>query len=555
MSRRDDEQFEELIVEFFKLVILVTALLVVGAWLAGRWLCQACTWATVTSSRRLPDGAATEQQAAWLSVGWFAFFATAGLGLGWATGQPLVAVLVLGLGFVVARLVFVELGKERSKAAALSQPGALVLGGIKESWWGATRPYLVTQAERLTHITLEGPTGAGKSSAAVDFLIQDAWSGAGMTIIDPKGDLTSPFLSALGEHRVEDVVLVEPGDSSVVGLNPLHGIDPSLHTLTASELNSSMTALFGASFSRRQAHLLSLVLLGLLSTENATLLDIHRILVDEQFRKRVAFRCPNEMVRSSLLEFETTWSRADVQPLVWKAAGLFNTYPEARALFAEVEPRISIEEVVDSGKILIVNVPSGVVGEELADFICTLVAIRVRLACHRRAAIAADERRFHALHIDEASHVESGALTRLISESRSFNLGACLISQTNAFYSREIQTSMAVNVGTRLRAYISEGERRLEVSRLNGEEPLVFPHPGAMPAVDEARVARIRARSRELYASPVRAPKRLVIPAEEAPSALTATGEAAPRPRRSRPRRQTPQLTILEGGPDVVDEE
>lgn len=557
MSKRRDDEFEDLAIEFIKLTLLATVLAIIGAILFLRWLCQASAWTSTRLAHRFGGGRApAEKGAAWIAVGWFAFFTILGL----ATLNPYLAIGGLVLGLVVARLVFAELSSWRASEDLLRQPGTLALGAIQESWWGSPKPYLVTPQQRAAHMTLVGPTGAGKSSAAIQLMLQDAWAGAGMTVIDPKGDLIGPFLTLIGEDRVDDVVVLEPGAERVVGLNPLAGVEPKMWTLAATEMNAAMSALFGESFSKRQAHLLRLCLLGLLSIERSTLLDLHRLLVDDQFRKQVAFRSPNEMVRTTLIDLESTWSRADLQPLIWKTAAVFNTYPEARDLFHQPRPRISVEEIVDSGKILIVNAPTGIVGEEISDFLCTLVAIRVRLACHRRAATDAASRRFHALYIDEASHIESGALTRLITESRSFNLAACLISQSLAYFSRELQLSLATNVFTRLRVFQQENARWLEVGCVTGEEPIVFPHPGALPEPDWARVERIKARSRELYGAPLRLVERLVLAEEEpVPAAITATGEAAPQPRRTRrPRAKGSQraLTIIEGGePDVVDEE
>ena len=243
---------------------------------------------------------------------------------------------------------------------------------------------------------------------------------------------------------------------------------------------------------------------------------------------------------------DTTWKRPDVlQPLLHKLA-VFTTYPEIRAIFGQARPRVSFDQVVDQRKILILRSASGVVGPEVADLLCSLVVIRVQLACHRRAANDRP-RPFVGLWVDEASHVESGALTRLISESRSFRLGATLMTQSEKFFSHELQVSLETNVGTRLRTFQKDNAYWLEVQRLSLEEPLVFPHPGPAAALNRARVDRIYARSRALYA-------RKPLPAlplgseDEGLGAITATGEVAPP---SRPTR--PTLNIL-GGLDVDEE-
>ena len=543
MSRKDDE-FDELAAELIKLTIIATILLIVGLIVLARWLCQAAAWSSVKLAERSDDEVPSEKRSAWISIFWLALFAAAGL----ATMNAPLALAGLGLGLIVARLVYVELTVWREVQAALHRPGSLALGAFKDSWWGVTKPFALTPEERCQHILLVGATGSGKTSAGTQFIAQDVWNGAAVVVIDPKGDYADAVANLVPDDRIDDVVVIDPAAEAVVGLNPLAGVPPEQWTLATSELLSAFAAYFGqGSFSNRQAHLIRMGLLLLLPLERATLLDLPRLFTDDSFRRQAAFRCPNEAVRSFwLTEFDTTWKRPDVlQPILYKLA-TFRSYPEVAAIFGQTRPRITFDQVVDQHKILILRAASGVVGPEVADLFCSLVAIRVQLACHRRAG-RDGPRPFVGLWVDEASHLESGALTRLISESRSFRLGATLMTQTEKFFSHELQVSLGTNVGTRLRTFQKDDAYWLEVQRLSMEEPLVFPHPGPLHAVDRGRVDRIYARSRELYA---RRPS-LALPLEveeEDLGGMTATGEVAPpmRPTRSKPN--------LLGGVDVDEE-
>jgi len=268
--------------------------------------------------------------------------------------------------------------------------------------------------------------------------------------------------------------------------------------------------------------------------------------MDEQYRRVTAFRCPNPAVRQFWLgEFEQMWKRPDVlQPLLHKLA-VFDTFPEARAIFGQSKPKLDIGEVVNEGKILLVSSPSGVVGGELADLICSLVVLRVQLECHRRAALPAKQRRFVALWVDEASHVESETLIRLINESRAFNLAGSLLTQDERFFSPELRIALEANVGTRLRTFQKDGSYWLEVRRLTEEEPILFPHPGPLPPIDHERVALVRQRSRERYGLRV----------EDVPGIQTealrptASGEVAAQPRSAQSK-----FSVV-GGVDLDEEE
>lgn len=270
--------------------------------------------------------------------------------------------------------------------------------------------------------------------------------------------------------------------------------------------------------------------------------------LDRPFRQQAAFRCPNEAVRQFWLggEYDEQWATKDLSPILYKL-GALTTFPEVRRVFGQPVPRVSFSQVVNGGKVLILCAPSGVVGAEISDLLASLVVMRTQLECHRRAG-SDGPRRFVGLWVDEASHVESGALTRLIAESRSFGLGAALLTQTTKYFSRELQIGLDVNVGTQLRTFQSEGNHWLEVKRLSEPEPFIFPHPGPLPAVDREKVARVRARSRELYGAYTSILELVAATPESEPSALTATGETAPRPRPLQP-----PLTVV-GGQDVDEE-
>lgn len=525
MSRRDDDF--DLFVGYLKLVLIVLALLTIAAIVASRLFCQGAARTSLAVARRTGlKGEVSERQAAWFSVFWVALLGLAGL----ASGNPTAAVAGLIFGLLVARLVWVELTGWRDATLAARRPGALVLGAVQDSWWGSPKPYVLSPEERAQMVTLTGPTGSGKTSAGTHFIEGDMWNDCSVVVVDPKGDYADAVLSLVPEDRIDDVVVVDPADDFVVGIETLQGVPAGRWSLVTSEMTTIFGSYFGeGSFTHRQAHLLRMAILALLPLGWCTLLDIPRMFNDPAFRRRVAFQCPNEVVRAFWLggEFDTSFSKPESLSSLSYKLSAFATFPEVRAAFGQAKPRVSFEEVVNGGKIMIVRAPTGVVGPDIADFICSLVVMRTQLACHRRAA-SDGPRRFVALFVDEASHVESGALTRLISESRSFRLGAVLMTQTEKYFSRELQIALDTNVGTRLRTFQAEGSYWLETTRLSEEEPLLFPHPGPLPPIDRKRVDRIRQRSRELYAVPL---SQAAGQAEPRPLPMTATGEVAPAPR------------------------
>lgn len=543
MSKRE----EEITYEVIKTAVIVAILLTVALIVVGRWICQGAVSLSLAVSRRFGSGdGVSDRQAAWLSFFWFALFAMPAL----ASGDVVVALAGVAFGFVVARLVWLELTTWRDIMKTAHEPGALILGMVRGgNWWSGFKPYVITAVERCQHLVFSGATGSGKTSAGTQLIEQDLWNGASLVVADPKSDYSDAILSIIPEHRIDDVVVLDPSDLQPPGINPFHGVPPEQWSLAAGELLSVFAGYFGDSWSLRQAHLMKMAILVLFPLERATILDLPRLFQDRPFRQQAAFRCPNEAVRQFWLggEYDDSWANKDMSPILYKL-GALTTFPEVRRIFGQPVPRVSFSQIVNGGKIFILRAPTGVVGPEIADLLASLVVMRTQLECHRRAG-SDSPRRFVGLWVDESSHVESGALTRLIAESRSFRLGAALLTQTTKYFSRELQIGLETNVGTQLRTLQLDGQYWLEVKRLNEPEPITFPHPGPLPPIDHEKIARIRARSRELYGANTSSQLQLIAAVHQPePGAITATGESAPA---ARPSKNT--LTVV-GGQDVDEE-
>ena len=69
--------------------------------------------------------------------------------------------------------------------------------------------------------------------------VQDMESGQGLAVFDPHGDLIDKILGSIPEHRIHDVVLIDPGDEThSVGFNILCAHSDLEKNLLASDLVS-----------------------------------------------------------------------------------------------------------------------------------------------------------------------------------------------------------------------------------------------------------------------------------------------------------------------------
>jgi len=161
----------------------------------------------------------------------------------------------------------------------------------------------IKQADRLAHMYAIGKTGTGKSTLLETLICQDIESGKGVALIDPHGDLVDRIAKKIPEHRKDDLVYFNVPDSSQPwGYNPLKHVRPDKRPLAASGLLEVFKKMWEDSWGPRMEHILRNAILALLDYPDATLPDILKMLIDDNFRKTVAFNTSNQQVKDFWLE-------------------------------------------------------------------------------------------------------------------------------------------------------------------------------------------------------------------------------------------------------------
>ncbi len=314
------------------------------------------------------------------------------------------------------------------------------------------RSFGIKQGDRRSHLYLIGKTGTGKSTLLETFMRNDLLAGNGFTLLDPHGDLVERIKLFIPETRVGDVIDFNvPDPKQPFGFNPLSGVPVSKRPLAASGMLSVFKHLWFDSWGPRLEHILRNSLLTLLDQPAAALSDLLRLLHDAKYRREAVEKVENEEVKKFWLnEYEKYPERLRgeaVAPLQNKV-GAFITNPLLGRIFNRPEEPLQLRKTMDEGKILLVNLAKGKIGEDTALLLGSLLISRLGLAALSRSDIPQEQRRDHYLYLDEFHSFTTLSLASMLSELRKYHLNLILAHQYLNQLDPAIRDAVLGNVGT-----------------------------------------------------------------------------------------------------------
>src|SRR3990167_6348998 len=230
----------------------------------------------------------------------------------------------------------------------------------------------IKRPDRRRHMYMVGKSGVGKSKLLELMVRQDIAYGHGLCLIDPHGDVIDAVLDFVPESRVEDVVVIDPSDFEYpASFNPLANVDPNFKHQLTQGLIEVMEKQFGANWTPRLEHVFRFTTLALLDYPHATMRGMISLLTDRNYRQKVIEYIEDDMVkRFSAIEFADWSEKFDTDaiiPLVNKL-GQFLSDPMLRNIFGQKENKIDLEKMMNEGKIVLINLSKGRLGEENSSF-------------------------------------------------------------------------------------------------------------------------------------------------------------------------------------------
>ncbi len=318
---------------------------------------------------------------------------------------------------------------------------------------GIHHQFGMLRSDRSRHVYIIGQTGAGKSGTLELFALSDIFHGQGYAIIDPHGDLAVDNMRFIPGSRLQDVVYFNPADTAFpLGFNPLEITDPAHKSNISSEVIGVLKRMFGESWGPRLEYILRYTILALLDRPSTTMLDITRMLTDKKFREETLSYSKDTVVlqfwRVEFASWTEKFQSEAIAPVLNKV-GAFTANPVIRNIIGQPKSTFNIREIMDEGKILIVNLSKGLIGEDNASILGAFMVTKIQLAAMSRSDIVnLEDRRPFYLYVDEFQNFATDSFATILSEARKYGLNLTVANQYISQMSETVRNAVFGNVGT-----------------------------------------------------------------------------------------------------------
>ena len=335
------------------------------------------------------------------------------------------------------------------------------------------------EPDLLRHFLLLGKTGVGKSTLLLNIAAQWIEAKGGMILLDPHGDLHEEILNRIPRKRRSEVLLIEPGDESVCW-NPLGQVAERDRPRITQEVVGALKAVFSDSWGPRLEWILYNAVRLVLDGRDESLLGVQRVLTDSGYRSWLLEFCTDPVTRSFWVNEFNRWDprfQREAISSIQNKLGQCLSDPVLRAILGRRTSTFSPRTIMDEGRIVLVNLSKGAMGEASSHLLGALLVSGFTSAALSRQDVPESERRTFVMMIDEFQNFTSDAFASLLSEARKYGLSLVC---SNQFLSQLKDTTRAAilgNTGSHVLFRIGADDARIfheeygytwEVSRFTG---------------------------------------------------------------------------------------
>ncbi|MBI5221930.1 MAG: type IV secretion system DNA-binding domain-containing protein, partial [Candidatus Magasanikbacteria bacterium] len=314
------------------------------------------------------------------------------------------------------------------------------------------RKFGIKTDDRRRHMYVIGKTGMGKTTMLENMVLHDIYSGHGVGIVDPHGDYAEKIIDYIPPKRVNDVVYFNPADLGYpIGFNILEVTSEGQKHLVAAGLMGIFKKIWPDVWSSRMEYILNNTLLALLDYPGSTLLGINRMLADKDYRRKVIHALTDPVVKAfwqtEFANYPDRYMTEAVAPIQNKI-GQFLSASVIRNMVAQVKSTINVREIMDSGKIFIMNLSKGRIGEDNSRLLGGMLITELQLAAMERVDVPESQRRDFFLYVDEFQNFATPSFANILSEARKYRLSLIMAHQYVMQLDEVVADAVFGNVGT-----------------------------------------------------------------------------------------------------------
>lgn len=343
----------------------------------------------------------------------------------------------------------------RSAPASEKIPtSGLYLG--KSVFRGTERPVYLSENDRRRHMYIVGRTGTGKTQYLLSLMLQDILAGKGLCFIDPHGDAAEEILGLIPPDRAQDVIYFDPGDTErPFGMNMLeaasedekHFVVANIIGLMYKLYDPNKTGIIGPRFE----HGVRNAMLTVMSVPGNTFVEVMRVMQDPDFVRELLPYVNDPVVRrywTDQIAHTQDFHKSEVLDYTVSKFGRFVTNRMMRNIIGQSQSSFNLRQIMDQGKILIVNLSKGRMGEENSDFLGLILVPKILAAAMSRVDTPEDQRRDFYLYVDEFQNFATSTFATILSEARKYRLNLIVANQFVGQIQEDIKNAIFGNIGT-----------------------------------------------------------------------------------------------------------
>ena len=325
----------------------------------------------------------------------------------------------------------------------------------KSLYRGQERPIYITDNDRRRHMYIVGKTGVGKSEFLKDMILQDIREGKGVCFIDPH-DTIEMILPLIPPERAEDVILFDPSDTErPLGFNMLDAQTDEQKDLIVSSIIGLMYKLYDPNktgiIGPRFEHAIRNAMLTVMYEPGSTFVEVVRVLTDASYVQELLPKVQDPIVRrywTDQIAQTSDFHKSEVLDYIVSKFGRFVTNRMMRDIIGQSESAFDFRKAMDEGKILLISLAKGKIGEDNSSFLGLILVPKILAAAMSRTDVPQEQRRDFYLYVDEFQNFATPDFGQILSEARKYRLNLIVANQFIGQIDEEVKNAIFGNAGT-----------------------------------------------------------------------------------------------------------